>query len=85
MNTIVNNLSASRADHSANAETTAPPCGRGSSAPDSDTAGGGGGGGSEPDRILHEGRGQEQPTNPGFSSLILFCIASPSKRLRSCP
>lgn len=26
-------------------------------------------GGSEPDRILHEGRGQGQPANPGFSSL----------------
>lgn len=26
-------------------------------------------GSREPDRILHEGRGQGQPANPGFSSL----------------
>lgn len=40
--------------------------------------------GSEPDRILHEGRGQGQSANPGFSSLILFCIASQEARAGGC-
>lgn len=32
------------------------------------------GGGSEPDRILHEGRGQGEPASPGFSSLLFTHI-----------
>lgn len=43
------------------------------------------GGGSEPDRILHEGRGQGEPASPGFSSLhfthiILHCKAREPKQ-----
>lgn len=42
-------------------------------------------GGTEPDRILHEGRGQGQPANPRllFSPLI-FCTASQEARAGGC-
>lgn len=51
----------------------------GGGTPHSDTAGGGGGG-SEPNRILHEGRGQGQPAIPGFSSLLYYNSVSQARK-----